>query len=42
MPGSVEHISKTGPLNCRSLDLARDDKGDGSGSIESSYRADAV
>jgi hypothetical protein len=37
MPGSVEHISKTSPLNRRSLDYARDDKGDGSGSIESGY-----
>jgi hypothetical protein len=26
---SVENISRRGPLNCRSLDFARDDKGEG-------------
>jgi hypothetical protein len=30
-----KNISKTGPRNCRSLGFARDDKGEGDGSIQS-------
>jgi hypothetical protein len=33
-----KNISTTGPLNCRSLDYARDDKGDGGGSIKSNCK----
>jgi hypothetical protein len=33
----VKNISRRGPRNCRSLGFARDDKGEGGVSKESSY-----
>jgi hypothetical protein len=35
-------ISKKGPRNCRSLDCARDDKGEGGASIESGCWTEGV
>ena len=32
-----ENISRKGPLDCRSLGFARDDKGEGRGSVDRSY-----
>jgi hypothetical protein len=36
-----KNISTKGPLNCRSLGFARDDKGEGGGHIKSGCRAEA-
>jgi hypothetical protein len=35
-------VSTSGPRDCRSLGFARDDKGEGNGSLESGCRTEAV